>query len=101
MLAVVGAFADSATAPRRTATAPGAMAPTRDAPRLAPGAPPLSGPRALVYRGDRRLHFALLFTRQLPAHVHRTIFFTRDDGRVVVQLPDNYPADSHSACKFI
>ena len=77
------------------------MAPTRDAPRLAPGAPPLSGPRALVYRGDRRLHFALLFTRQLPAHVHWTTFFTRDDGRVVVQLPDNYPADSHSACKFI
>ena len=71
--------------------------------RTAPGAwrPPLSGPRALVYRGDRRLHFALLFTRQLPAHVHRTIFFTRDDGRVVVQLPDNYPADSHSACKII
>ena len=40
---------------------------------------------------QRRLHFDLLFARQLPAHVHRTIFFTRDDGRVVVQLP-NYPA---------
>ena len=50
---------------------------------------------------QRRLHFDLLFARQLPAHVNRTMFFTRGDGRVVVQLPDNYPADSHSACKFI
>ena len=41
------------------------------------------------------------FAAQLPSGMHPDIFFARDDGRVVVQLPHNYPAAAHCALFFI
>ena len=54
-----------------------------------------------MQRGERRSHFDLLFVQELPTNVKRATFVAWDDGRVVVQLPRNYPAAAHSACVFI
>ena len=50
---------------------------------------------ALIQRGEHRSHFDLLFVQQLPTHVHQSVFFAWDCGRVVVgtyqQLPGRRP----------
>ena len=58
---------------------------------------------ALHYIGGRcrRRHGDVFFPAQLPRGVHRALFFIRDCGRVVVQLPHNYPAVAHSALFLI
>ena len=48
----------------------------------------------------RRRHGDVFFAAQLPRGVHRALFFIRDCGRVVVQLPHNYPAVAHSTLFF-
>ena len=51
--------------------------------------------------GRRRRHGNVFFAAQLPGGVHPDIFSARDYGRVVVQLPHNYPAAAHFALLFI
>ena len=58
---------------------------------------------AMHYIGGRRRrrHGDVFFAAQLPDCVNRAVVFIRDCGRVVVQLPHNYPAAAHFALFFI
>ena len=63
---------------------------------------PAAALSTLAFAWDNRhpYHGDAFFAAQLPGGVHRTLFFARDTGWVVVQLPHNYPAAAHFALFF-
>ena len=58
------------------------------------------GRGAPSWDGRRRCRDDVFFAAQLPGGVHPDTFFAWDYGRVVVQLPHNYPAAAHFALFF-
>ena len=75
---------------------------TRDSGRVARQVPrnyPAATHSTLAFAWDNRhpYHGDVFFPAQLPGGVHRPLFFAQDYGRVVVQLPHNYPAAAHFA----
>ena len=59
------------------------------------------GRGAPAWDGRLRCRDDVFFAAQLPRGVHPDTIFAQDYGRVVVQLPHNYPTAAHIALFFI